>query len=75
MEIVMDIETLEIFDVIDSDNQMAVSEIEEHTEEMISKDAQTKFSKECHYLDKVRSIVQLILFDDSPFLMVFEDSS
>nr|WP_039695674.1 hypothetical protein [Streptococcus gallolyticus] len=65
MEIVMDIETLEIFEVIDSDNQMTSSNVKETTEG-------------CQCLDEPRRVVQLTLFDDSFYphpVMFFEDSS
>lgn len=74
MEIVMDIETLEIFDVIDSDNQMAVSEVEEYTEEMISEDVQMEVSEASQYLDTSQSVIQLMFFD-AVNLASFEDSS
>ena len=74
MEIVMDIETLEIFEVIDSDKQ----DVEDTAEEIIKEDTLMETSEGCQCLDEPKRIVQLTLFDDSfyphPF-MFFEDSS
>ncbi|MDU6444694.1 hypothetical protein [Streptococcus sp.] len=74
MEIVMDIETLEIFEVIDSDKQ----DVEDTAEEIIEEDTLMETSERGQCLEEPRRIVQLTLFDDSfyphPF-MFFEDSS
>lgn len=74
MEIVMDIETLEIFEVIDSDKQ----DVEDTAEEIIEADILMETFERGPCLDEPRRIVQLTLFDDSfyphPF-MFFEDSS
>lgn len=74
MEIVMDIETLEIFEVIDSDEQG----VEDAAEEITEEDALMETSTGCQCLDEHRRIVQLTLFDNNFYphpVMLFEDSS
>lgn len=74
MEIVMNIETLEIFEVIDSDNQ----DIEDPAEEIIEEDTLMETSEGCQCLDEPKRIVQLTLFDNNFYphpVMLFEDSS
>lgn len=74
MEIVMNIETLEIFEVIDSDNQ----DIEDTAEEIIEEDTVMETSEGCQCLNEPKRIVQLILFDNNFYphpVMFFEDSS
>ena len=77
MEIVMDIETLEIFEVINSDNQMVSSHVEDTTEK-IMEESVIETSREYQYIEEPRGIVQLTLFDDSFYshlFLFFEDSS
>ncbi len=74
MEIVMDIETLEIFEVIDSDKQG----VEDAAEEIIKEDTLMETSEGCQCLDEPKRIVQLTLFDNNFYphpVMLFEDSS
>lgn len=74
MEIVMDIETLEIFEVIDSDKQ----DVEDTAEEIVEEDTLMETSKGCQCLDEPRRVVQLTLFDNNFYphpVMFFEDSS
>lgn len=74
MEIVMDIETLEIFEVIDSDKQG----VEDAAEEIIKEDTLMETSEGCQCLDEPKRIVQLTLFDNNFYphpVMFFEDSS
>ena len=74
MEIVMNIETLEIFEVIDSDNQ----DIEDTAEEIIKEDTLMETSEGCQCLNESKRIVQLTLFDNNFYphpVMFFEDSS
>lgn len=74
MEIVMDIETLEIFEVIDSDKQG----VEDAAEEIIKEDTLMEKSEGCQCLNEPKKIVQLTLFDNNFYphpVMFFEDSS
>lgn len=71
MEIVMDIETLVIFEVIDSDKQG----VEDAAEEIIEEDTLMETSEGCQCLDEPKRIVQLTLFDNNFYPMFFEDSS
>ena len=74
MEIVMDIETLEIFEVIDSDKQG----VEDAAEEIIKEDTLMETSEGCQCLDEPKRIVQMTLFDNNFYphpVMLFEDSS
>ena len=71
MEIVMNIETLEIFEVIDSDKQG----VEDAAEEIIEEDTLMETSEGCQCLDEPKRIVQLTLFDNNFYPMFFEDSS
>lgn len=74
MEIVMNIETLEIFEVIDSDNQ----DIEDPAEEIIEEDTVMETCERCQCLNEPKRIVQLTLFDNNFYphpVLFFEDSS
>ena len=74
MEIVMDIETLEIFEVIDSDKQG----VEDAAGEIIKEDTLMETSEGCQCLDEPKRMVQLTLFDNNFYphpVMFFEDSS
>lgn len=74
MEIVMDIETLEIFEVIDSDKQG----VEDAAEEIIEEDTVMETSEGCQCLDEPKRIIQLTLFDNNFYphsVLFFEDSS
>ena len=74
MEIVMDIETLEIFEVIDSDKQG----VEDAAEEIIKEDTLMETSEGCQCLDEPKRIVQMTLFDNNFYphpVMLFEDTS
>lgn len=74
MEIVMNIETLEIFEVIDSDNQ----DIEDPAEEIIEEDTVMETCEGYQCLNEPKRIVQLTLFDNNFYphpVLFFEDSS
>lgn len=70
MEMVIDIETFEIVEVIDSDNQ----NVENTTEEIIEEETLVRTSGAYEYLDEPRKIVQLTLFDDNFYSQRYDSS-